>query len=188
MIRRFQPKDKANCRQICVDTTLMKKTARSIQWLPILFNDYYTEQQSDFVFVATDDEDNAVGYVLCAPDRRDFVSKMKSIYIPQVKKISPAVALYFGLTFDGAKERKFVKDYPAHLHIDILPSFQRGGLGHKLVDALVAKLKSVGVSGVMLGCSANNPKGLGFYRKYGFTEIERNRNEVFFGLKIDKKD
>jgi GNAT superfamily N-acetyltransferase len=35
------------------------------------------------------------------------------------------------------------QEYPAHLHIDILPRYQRRGLGGKLILAFVDKIKGL---------------------------------------------
>jgi ribosomal protein S18 acetylase RimI-like enzyme len=69
--------------------------------------------------------------------------------------------------------------YRAHLHINILPGYQRRGLGSGLMAAFTAKLKEEGHSRVYLETSNHNQKALAFYRKYGFEEIAR-RPQVFW--------
>ena len=46
------------------------------------------------------------------------------------------------------------------------------GLGRKLMDALISHLKKKDIKGVVLGVSAQNEKGINFYKKYGGKVIE----------------
>ena len=57
---------------------------------------------------------------------------------------------------------------PAHMHIDILPTHQRMGIGTQLVNTLLSQLKSDGVPSLFLITDIGNTKGPAFYNKYGF--------------------
>lgn len=63
--------------------------------------------------------------------------------------------------------------YPAHLHINLLPELQSGGYGSLLLRHQLHALEKAGVSGVHLGVDARNEGVTGFYKKFGFVEIER---------------
>jgi len=63
---------------------------------------------------------------------------------------------------------KLVQEYPAHLHIDILPECQRQGWGRKLMDVLVEELKGRGAKGVHLGMAGDNVAAGRFYETLGF--------------------
>lgn len=52
------------------------------------------------------------------------------------------------------------------------------------MDALTEELKHAGISGVMLGVGADNEKGLNFYRRYGFSELERKEHEIVMGYAL----
>jgi len=56
-----------------------------------------------------------------------------------------------------------LKQHPAHLHIDILPEFQRQGWGSKLLEAFYGKMREVGVEGVHLGVLRQSEGALKFY-------------------------
>ena len=81
--------------------------------------------------------------------------------------------------------RFFYKKYPAHLHIDILPEYQRMGLGSQLMDTLTAHLRQKGVCGVMLGVGSKNEKGKSFYKKYGFRQVFRIPFSIVMGLELN---
>ncbi|MEG1527940.1 MAG: GNAT family N-acetyltransferase [Clostridia bacterium] len=165
-IRAYKSSDKPQLRQICVDTTHIELNQRSKQYLPILWNDYYTERESQNIFVL-DDNGLAVGYVLCSTNT-NFYKVFKSDYLPKVRKISPKMCFLFKL--GHLFEAKYLKKYIAHLHIDILPTYQRGGYGKLLVDALAKHLLSKNIHSVMLVCDKNNKQGINFYLKYGFKQ------------------
>jgi ribosomal protein S18 acetylase RimI-like enzyme len=58
--------------------------------------------------------------------------------------------------------------YPAHLHIDILPDYQRQHYGPKLIDTFFYKMKVLGVPGVHLGMVQTNIGAKRFYERLGF--------------------
>lgn len=157
----------------------------------------YVRFETDHGFVAVGEDDVPVGYILCAPNarqfRRNFRRRMKDEIISELdsKKQEFEAAEYrrrrrrmtrYLEVFPSRLER----DYPAHLHIDILDEHQRKGLGHQLVDALVDHLGTLQCPGVHLGVGIGNEKGIAFYRKYGFEELSKRPRlgVVYFGLKI----
>jgi GNAT superfamily N-acetyltransferase len=59
-------------------------------------------------------------------------------------------------------------DYPAHLHIDLLPHMQRAGWGRKLIHTLLDALHKAGVPRVYLGMVTTNTAAGAFYERLGF--------------------
>jgi ribosomal protein S18 acetylase RimI-like enzyme len=87
---------------------------------------------------------------------------------------------------DGTPER-INREYPAHLHINLLPRFQGRGIGKRMVDTWLAKVAAMGAHGACLGTGDSNPRSVRFYRAYGFREIERLGDageEILFGIKV----
>jgi ribosomal protein S18 acetylase RimI-like enzyme len=74
-----------------------------------------------------------------------------------------------------------VADYPAHLHIDLLPELQGAGWGRRLIDTLMAQLAEQGVEGVHLVVPRTNEPALAFYPKLGFVRIGEDDENVTFG-------
>ncbi len=62
-----------------------------------------------------------------------------------------------------------VSSYPAHLHINILPEFQRLGIGGRLMERFLGELQERAVPGVHLGTTSFNTKAVPFYLSHGFT-------------------
>lgn len=59
-------------------------------------------------------------------------------------------------------------DYPAELHINLLPAWQGRGLGGRLMKAFLDGLRAEGVRGVFLQTSDRNLKAVPFYERLGF--------------------
>ena len=79
----------------------------------------------------------------------------------------------------------WMKNYPAHLHIDIDSNYQRLGIGTRLMDALINHLKAKGVKpGLMLVVGATNEQGRNFYKKYGFKELAITKMGVAMGIDL----
>ncbi len=70
------------------------------------------------------------------------------------------------------------------MHIDIDEKYQRQGLGTKLIDALRAHLAEMNVPGLMLSVGSDNENGQKFYQKYGFTALEKKKQEIVMGMKL----
>lgn len=61
-----------------------------------------------------------------------------------------------------------LEEYPAHMHIDILPEYQRKGYGTKLINTLFEKVKSEGAKGIHLDMVRSNELAAKFYESIGF--------------------
>lgn len=77
-----------------------------------------------------------------------------------------------------------VDDYPAHLHIDLLPDQQGRGAGRELIESAIALLANRGVPGVHLVADAHNPGALAFYPRVGFATLTADDGAVTFGRRI----
>ncbi|MCL2107057.1 MAG: GNAT family N-acetyltransferase [Oscillospiraceae bacterium] len=184
-IRPCQTKDQANMQKVCIATgpeEARRKDGPRRLMLLTTYCDYYVEREPQNCFVIADDNDEAVGYILCAQDYWKYFERFMKDYVPRSKKLP----LPQRVECRGAAwiPRLFVKKYPAHLHIDILPEYQRMGLGTQLMDTLTAHLRAKGIPGVMLGVAADNEKGRNFYKKYGFKQLLRIPMSVVMGLEL----
>ena len=181
MIRKYHPKDRDQIRKICYVTATDERFKENPELLWTLYADYYTECEPESLFVAVNEEDTAIGYILCAKNPREYYKRFKKDYLPRVKELDKKMATAKKL--EKILDYALARSYPAHLHIDILPEYQRMGLGHKLTDALINHLKEEGVAGIHLGVGSDNEKGVRFYEKYGFKRLLSIGGGVVFGLK-----
>lgn len=77
-----------------------------------------------------------------------------------------------------------VGDYPAHLHVDLLPGAQGKGAGRTLIEAACALLAERGVPGVHATAGAANTGALAFYPRVGFHEIADHGAAVTFARRL----
>lgn len=146
-----------------------------------------------------------VGYVLCAPDTAEFVNQYRAKFTQIVESAGIArpsqatnqagQAAWLRQTVytpENLLQKDFpglLKEYPAHLHIDILSSHQGQRWGPKLMNVLFTKLKDADVPGIHLGMAAANEGAGRFYTRIGFKPFEdmtqhgqqgRNGGAVYF--------
>ncbi len=143
--------------------------------------DYFIEKEARNCFVAVDENDRAVGYVICAENYDRYKECFDREYVPRLGENEELRQMALR---SADLQGKYKADYPAHLHIDLLPEYQRMGIGHRLVDTLCAHLKSKNICGVMLTAGVDNKAGRGFYEKYGFTLLEENGDDAAYALKL----
>lgn len=166
-IRKYESKDRENLKKICIETSgLPVGTKTERDFLFTMYNDYYAEKEPGNIFVAVDEEDNAVGYILCAEDFDKYYSVFKREYLGKIKAMG--FKYYFMAMCEIAVHKAFSKKYKAHLHIDILPLCQGKGTGTELVNSLKSHLKSKGINSLMLSCGAANTGAVRFYQKNNF--------------------
>ena len=182
-IRPYKEKDKENVRFVCLNSEgPCRSSKRGINFSLAVYCDYYTEKEPENCFVATDENDRAIGYVISAQnfDRfkeiyiREYCTRMKKWEYRRRKTALRAIE----------SQEKYKKEYPAHLHIDILPEYQHMGIGRKLMDSLCDNLRKKGVSGVMFTVWHKNYNAIKFYEKYGFELIETKETTLVYGLKL----
>lgn len=169
-IRHFEKKDAANLRAICKETAWpsFKENPLKLETVPINFLDYFLEQEPEHVFVAANENDEAVGYIECATNYHRFVKAMREIYMPRLKAYDKSQIAF---------ERKvllalfFIRKWPCHLHIDLTGAYQHQGIGTLLIDALIHQLQEEGFHKLAICGIKRNSVGYGFYRHYGFKEI-----------------
>lgn len=169
-IRKYQSKDKENLRYICRETTgeYFRKSEKLMDAVPIIYSDYFTENEPDNIFVVADSSDNAVGYIICSSDYDGFMKKMRRTYIPKAVKahvgMLPVCTGYMAAMLRGGRKNS------THLHIDILPDYQHMGLGTELIDTLRNHLNEKGIKNLSVNTIDRTESAYKFYMKYGFKE------------------
>lgn len=181
-IRNYRESDFEQLREICRATARDPKYLANKDLVASCYIEPYMLYEADGVFVAADENDVAIGYCCSAADSAEFHQNAIKRCLPRIRSVSRKQALMMRL--EPIAVRKLWKQYPAHLHIDILDGYQRQGVGRRLVDAQLEHLRSKGACGVYLGVSADNDKGVPFYRKYGFRELKRLPGCIFFGMTL----
>lgn len=176
-IRDYRHEDAKKLRFICMETAFedYRKDPVKRESVPIMFLDYFIEQEPELVSVLANDQDEAVGYVICSRDYGKFQEKMQGEYRQRLLEKAPGeVAFLDG--FLPALEK--IQDKPTHLHIDLLPEAQHQGWGKNLIYSLGVKLRQRGEHYLSICCNSRGSDGYPFYRRLGFYEIYDYGNDV----------
>lgn len=139
-------------------------------------------------FVLDDGTGRAIGYCIGTADTTSFVQKWRDSF---VSTIDPRIVPHQDVQTDNATMEKvevkgyrsavynancstlqdypeLLQSYPAHMHIDILPEYQRKGHGTALIHEYFRAAKSAGARGVHLGMVLSNSSARSFYERMGF--------------------
>ncbi|ROQ72832.1 acetyltransferase (GNAT) family protein [Streptomyces sp. CEV 2-1] len=183
-LRAYHPDDRADLAGICVRTADNGGDSRHLypdqELVPSIFAAPYAYLEPDLAFVIDDGTGRAVGYILGTADTPRFVTEFRKRWLPLVEDRYPRpdgeptcpgdemIALLHN------PERMILPElaaHPAHLHIDLLPEWQRRGYGRELMRTFLAALLAKGVEGVHLSTLTANTPARAFYDRLGFAEI-----------------
>ncbi|MFE8972813.1 GNAT family N-acetyltransferase [Streptomyces cyaneofuscatus] len=185
ILRPYRPEDRDALFDICVRTGHEGGDSRHLyedpDLLPNIFAAPYVVLEPDLAFVV-EDGGRAVGYILGTADTASFVARYRAEWLPGLVDRYPApvqphspstpAEMMTGLMHDP--ERMVLPEldaYPAHLHIDLLPSHQGYGYGRRLMETFLDALHARGVPAVHLSMLTSNTPARAFYDRVGFHEI-----------------
>ena len=196
-IRKVKAEDETALIDICYITgdPKLKQIFPDKQLFGMFWCLYYVWFEPENCFVAVDSETNKViGYILSTKDtekqEKHFKSKMTQKIKARRKELHlqtfrSRVYTYFIINKIHTRKRRLLyKNYPAHLHIDILPQYQRKGIGHRLMQTLEKHLESNNVIGYHLEVGVNNKLGISFYQKYGLELYAKNHFDWIYVKKL----
>lgn len=185
-IRGYRPDDLDALYAISLATGLGGGDAAALYRDPCLIGHVYVGPYAallpELVQVAEDDGGIA-GYVLGALDTSGFEDRQEAEWWPALRATypDPAGTLPDRRTADQQRCHRIhhplrmpgdmLREYPSHLHINLLPRLQGRGVGRALVGRWLGLAADRGSTGVHLGVNAANERAVGFYRALGFHEI-----------------
>ncbi|HEX4787827.1 MAG TPA: GNAT family N-acetyltransferase [Actinospica sp.] len=185
-IRRYRPQDAEAVADICVRTADAGQDAtglyRDESVLADLFALPYVTLDPDLAFVLDDGTGRAVGYVLGTDDTRRFAERFRDEWLPLVAdrhepdpgdpSQGPDELMAWLLHHPERLDVPGLEAYPAHMHIDLLPSHQRRGHGGRLLEALLRELTARSdVARMHVGMLTSNKPARAFYDRKGFHRI-----------------
>jgi ribosomal protein S18 acetylase RimI-like enzyme len=183
-IRPARESDEEALSKICLLTADAGQSAEHLhdyKELPgLIFAVPYVKLPTTWGFVMDDDSkptgENVVGYILGSKDTREFERYASEHWWPNLAKEYPVTKAKkeADVKYTKLLENMFtaadrsIEFSPAHLHIDILPEYQKQGWGRKLIQTAADYLKEEGLPGVWLGIDLRNESAAAFYQKLGF--------------------
>lgn len=193
-IRPFRPGDEPALADICLRTADSGGDATGLLdddtiWAEV-FVLPYVARHPDLAFVVEGEDERLLGYVVAAPDTRAFEQWFHDEWWPDRGAHWPRpdtevtrqdrIIGYAYRRRAGAEP--YGDDYPAHLHIDLLPETQGQGWGRRLIETLVAALRDRGVEGLHLVASVENAGAMAFYPRVGFSSLPSGPGVQAFGM------
>jgi ribosomal protein S18 acetylase RimI-like enzyme len=200
LIRNFRRQDEAAIEEITFRTGFQGEDLAGRRFFDdkrlffLIFIYYYTRHEPQHCFVAVDSADDAVvGFICGTPDTAaQEVRFMKTTawHIP-LRAFFCTIWRYprTFLTFlrlvnmaryldRGQSAEQLEADYPAHLHMNVLPGYQGQGIGTQLMQRFERHMLALDVKGIHLQTSNHNRKALPFYEKMGFTIVSETRADA----------
>ncbi|MBM7439555.1 GNAT family N-acetyltransferase [Streptomyces sp. HB132] len=184
-VRPYRPADREALADICVRTADGGGDSTHLYpdpgLMPALFAEPYAHLEPELALVLDDGSGRAVGYILGTADTRSFVEAFRAIWLPRVRDRFPEPEGEPGTPAEEMTallhrpERMIVPElagHPAHLHIDLLPPWQRKGHGRELMRAFLGVLRLRGVPAVHLSMLTGNVQARAFYDRLGFQVID----------------
>ena len=198
-VRPYEDRDLPRLYEICLRTGNQGADATDLypgnpELLGTVFAAPYAVLEPELTFVVDDndgDGDGAVGYILGTADTTKFVRRFREEWLPAQAARYPEPTgeintpderiRYFLHHMERIDNPEFAH-YPAHLHIDLLPSHQRGGFGRALMTRFLDALRERGIPGVHLAMGQANRNAYAFYQRMGFQEmrLERVPDVIYF--------
>lgn len=195
-IRPFRAGDESALAEICLRTADAGADATGLLdddriWGEVFVLPYVT-RHPDLAFVVEGDDGRVVGYCVGTPDTRAFEDWFRTVWWPERGAAWPrpirddsrqdGVLRYAYGRRPGAEP--YGDDYPAHLHIDLLPELQGRGFGRRLISTLADALRARGVTGLHLVADADNAGAVAFYPRVGFAPLASHPGVRAFGMDL----
>ncbi|MFC4426235.1 GNAT family N-acetyltransferase [Deinococcus navajonensis] len=183
-VRPVCPDDEVALGQVAYQTGFFGDSAQRYFPDAALFADLWVRPYllgaGEACFVAVGPDQEVLGYVLGAPDparyRRALWRVVGTRILPRLRR--PDRSFWAGLRhlvrlarFPGPHAD--ARQYPAHLHLNLLSRARGQGAGAALLSAHLEALRALGVCGVQLSTTTENQAALRLYQRFGFQEAGR---------------
>ena len=179
-IRPYEAKDRDDVRYICLNSDgPCDADEKGQHFLLTTYCDYYIECEPHNCFVYADERDRAIGYVLIAED----FDKFKEVFLRQFKPRLADDTAAHGYALDSIRLHEQNKEqYPAHLHIDLLPAIQGKGIGTQMMKVALCHLADKKCKGLTLTVWKHNRDAMRFYERLGFVLLGETENNAAYGI------
>ena len=181
-IRRAVAGDRDAMYEVCLRTGDAGRDASGLYLEPDLLGDVwvgpYLLLRPHLAFV-TEDRAGVAGYVVGAEDTAAFESACEMRWWParrarypdppDDRQLTPDELLHRHVHHPPSPPPEVLAEFPAHLHVNLLPRAQGHGAGRRLLETLFDALADT--PGIHLGVAAANHRAAAFYVHLGFVPI-----------------
>ena len=197
-IRPYRPDDLDEVYRICLQTANNGQDATSLFSDPRLPGHVYAAPYAVFepslAFVAQD-AGGAGGYIVATLDSRAFERRLERDWWPALRASHPEPSQdlagslssreQFALEFihhPRTISDELAREFPSHLHINLVPRLQGQGIGQQLIATVLSALREQGSHGLHLRVRPGNRRAVGFYRHVGFAELPTEEDMHIFTM------
>ena len=189
IVRPYEPRDRAAVRRICCDTAdsgrPVERFFKDREVFGDLLTRYYTDYEPQSCWVAEHDG-AVVGYLTGCLDTHRFTRVMMGRVVPAALLRAMGRGTFLdALTWKlvavnwrmaavaSARRGDLLRQFPAHLHVNLQTGFRGQQAGQRLVEAFCQRARAAGVAGVHAGVSADNEQACRFFAGLDFNELAR---------------
>ena len=201
-LRRATPDDLPALYRVCLRTGDGGKDATYLQDDPDLLGEVfvgpYVMLEPELAFTLEGVRGPA-GYVLGVLDTADFNRRVKTEWLPRLRKLHADPGDDSGLWQGSDWVRHAVHHpfldvppvldpYPSHVHIDLLAEARGQGIGRHLMQTIMEELARLGSPGVHLQVHPENAAARAFYRNLGFVPLsspDLPEDAMFMGYQFE---
>ena len=143
-----------------------------------------------------------VGFAVGAIDTCSFEEQLEDEWWPRLRAIYADPQELPRSIWNADQKRCFMihhpqktpaeitKEYPSHLHLNLLPQAQGIGIGSSLSKSWLHKARTLGAIGAHVGVNAQNKRALRFWTARGFQNLDHliepgSTRTVWLGRHID---
>ena len=185
-VRPYSPRDEAAVRRICFETALygqsMQPLLDDVDLVSEAFVGYYLQSEADNVLVAMD-RGEVAGYLCACLDTERFERRFARRVAPRL--LGRFLVRGYWLRFRiwclfasgvryalrwRATHDDVLRAYPAHVHLNIDAQHQRRGLGGRLLDEGLERMRRDGTPGVHI--STDTEGGRHIFARAGFVLLK----------------
>lgn len=186
---------------ICLQTGNSGSDASSLYSDPLLIGQYFAAPyffyDKSLCYIAEIDA-TPQGYLVAVQNTQDYRTWLTEAWLPKLRERYPVRLLketqlsanqqnlirliHSDHTDNSSEDMLRYEKFPAHLHIDLLPTLQGKGCGRALMETLFTELKKRNCPGLHLGVDKANIAARAFYQKIGFTSIEETSWGNYLGI------
>jgi len=183
-IRSYRPADRAAVRRLSCDTAdhgePVERFFHDREAVANVLVRYYTDYEPQSLWIA-EQEDVLAGYLTGCLDTKRCNRVMVTRVLPgtiigavargalwRAKTWRLCAALLETLLLGGFPHKVDLREYPAHLHINVRQDFRGKQIGRQLIERFLAQADGAGVGGTHVVVLGHNERGRRFFETMGF--------------------
>ncbi|MFF2451095.1 GNAT family N-acetyltransferase [Isoptericola sp. NPDC058082] len=199
-VDRYRPTDRDALYDVCLRTGDSGEDATGMyadgNLLGHVYLGAYLELEPDLARVLRREDGTPLGYCVATASTADFERRCEESWWPALRRryaapaeddASPDAPLLRAIHAPSRTTAPWLDEFPAHLHVDLLPEAQGGGRGRRVLEAVLDAVAAAGAPGIHLGVGGRNVRAIGFYEHLGFRTLEHHPWGLTMGMRLPRR-